>query len=397
MSATEPRVAMAMLRSAVWIDARRPASWLAIVAAIAGGFGLVAGGLPAATGLGPLALASGGLLAVAAIGHVPRGVHAGRRPWLALVVARGGWSVAGFFIAAIVAAVFRQPGPVVLAGIAAASAAATSFLHAALLRTAETGSLAASQSLVIAGGAAAASLACELGGGGLFIQVIAAVAVWGLLAAAAVFDRTGDLPDWLGQTATATRRRRAETASAAAMATTLAAMVGCYFLSPQFAWVYAVVATGWFVCLAVPPATEMVGPPATVRLVRGAAGHPKSPGSVGRAGRLAGMLCALLGWPAVVAAVLPAADGVRAGGPPLALAWLLAVAIGLVAAVAVAASAPKMGGDTARAVVLSAVAAAALAAAHVPQMPQAPASLQPVAGSLCTSGVEPSQGSCKTS
>jgi hypothetical protein len=106
------------------------------------------------------------------------------------------------------------------------------------------------------------------------------------------------------------------------MASALAARVTCYFLAPQFAWAYAVVAVGWFVAVAVPPATAPTGGSAGERLRRAAAGRPAVPGSLRRAVSTAALLACLLAWPAVVSVVLPPVEGDRVGGPLVALAWL---------------------------------------------------------------------------
>jgi len=87
-----------------------------------------------------------------------------------------------------------------------------------------------------------------------------------------------------------------------------------------------------------------------------------------------------LGWPAVVAAALPAADGSWSPGPLLAVGLLAAGACLLVAAVA---TAGRVSGECARATVLAAVAvAAAVASAGLPNLP----SLAAAAGQAMTAG-----------
>ena len=106
------------------------------------------------------------------------------------------------------------------------------------------------------------------------------------------------------------------------MATTLVAMAVCYFLAPEFAAWYAVVAVAWFVVLGVPAATTASGDgDALARgdLVRTCVGRPRLPGTTAHA--LAAILthAAILGWPAVVAAVLWRGAAWTSGGPVLAI------------------------------------------------------------------------------
>jgi hypothetical protein len=154
-------------------------------------------------------------------------------------------------------------------------------------------------------------------------------------------------------------------------------MAGCYFLAPQYAWAYAPIAVGWFVALAVPAATPPGGA-AAVRLVRSAAGRPAVPGTWARTVPLVAKLAGLLGWPAVVAAVLTGSEAGRAGGPLTALAALAGAALLTVATAALAARGGRWRsiGEGARALALVAVAAGAVTAAswaarapHAPGLP----------------------------
>jgi hypothetical protein len=170
-------------------------------------------------------------------------------------------------------------------------------------------------------------------------------------------------------------------------------MVTCYFLAPQFAWAYGVVAVGWFVAVAVPPATAAAGGMVGVRLWRSAAGRPAVPGSLRRAVWGMTMVAGLLAWPAVVALALPAAEGGRVGGPLTALAWL-GGACGLLG---VAAAAPAGRSEDARAVVLSLVAIVTIAAdCGFPRLPLLPGFSRMGDGVPAGSGVEPPRSSCKT-
>ena len=166
--------------------------------------------------------------------------------------------------------------------------------------------------------------------------------------------------------------------AASALVTSLAAMVVCYFLAPHLRWLYAVIAGGWFVCLAVPAATCGGGGWIGRRLVTAAAGSPLLPGSTRRAALLSVPILVTLGWPAVVAAALPAADGSWSPGPLLAVGLLAAGACLLVAAVA---TAGRVSGECARATVLAA-AAVAVAAGGQPNLP----SLATAAGQAMTAG-----------
>jgi len=82
-----------MIARAVRIDARRPASWIALGAAVA-----VAAGFPAGGAIVP-ALACGGLLVVAAVGDLlpgtPRDQFAGARIAGARILARSIWPLVG--------------------------------------------------------------------------------------------------------------------------------------------------------------------------------------------------------------------------------------------------------------------------------------------------------------
>ncbi len=113
---------------------------------------------------------------------------------------------------------------------------------------------------------------------------------------------------------------------AAAQASSLAAMAYCYFLAPQFAWVYTIVAVGWFLCLAVPAA--MAGPRGVAgqRLLAASAGRQHLPGSPRFTLRVAFRYLVYFGWPAVIAATLPPPAGVRSVEPLSAIACLLAAA-----------------------------------------------------------------------
>ncbi|MFM8415579.1 MAG: hypothetical protein ACKOCX_12750, partial [Planctomycetota bacterium] len=251
--------------------------------------------------------------------------------------------------------------------------------------------------LAIAGAAAAAAIVAAAVGGGPAAQGLAAIAAWSLVAAGAMLEPTLGPWDWQAGPM-APRHRWPEAGHGLAMATSLAAMVGCFFLAPGLSWAYAALAVGWFVCLAVPAVLDADPGLGAQRLLRAAAGRPLAPGTVARGVRTCGVLAAILGWPAVVAAVLPAAEGGRVGSPLTAIASLAAaLAVVLVATWAAAAAGGRS--DTPRAVAL---ALAALVAVHAaggeglakcPVLPHLPAF---AAGESRPIGVEPPVASCKT-
>lgn len=355
----------AMLR----IEARRPAAWIALVAAAGAG---LAGSKAAA----PLTVAVGGLLAVAAIGHPPRGVAVFLpRRWPPLAVGRGLWPVVGAMLAAIWLALRDGPMAAVAAGSVAGGAAASAALVAALIERGTIEGVAASQTLAAIGAAAAAGLAAAVAGGSLAAQGAATAVVWIAAAGGLLAGQAHDRQPAFGPSSA--RHRRPIAGAGPAMASALAGMAGCYFLAPQYAWAYAPIAVGWFVALAVPAATPPGGV-AAVRLVRSAAGRPAVPGTWARAVPLVAKLAGLLGWPAVVAAVLTGSEAGRAGGPLTALAALAGAALLTVATAALAARRGRWRsiGEVARALALVAVAAGAVTAAswaarapHAPGLP----------------------------
>lgn len=382
----------AVLRPVLWIDARRPAAWISGVTAVVAGAWLAAG-----EGGGPLlaaAIAAGGLLGVAAIGRLPAAAPSGsRRPWRWPLIPRTAWPVAGMLLGA---AAMNWSGGIagqLRSGLAAATCAAIALAAAVVARPPRTEATAASLLLGITAAGAAAATAIWAAGGGATLQAFGGLLAGGLVAAALVFDQGNDVRDWLGPMAG--RRSGPEAGPLVAMTASLAAMVGWYFLAPQYAWAYAVLATGLFVCLAVPPATETT--PATARFLRSSPGRPPLPGSLPRAARITAVYLGILGWPALVAFGLPAA-GERVGGPLTAVLWL-ASAGGCLLALA-AAAARTGGGETARAAALAIAALAACTATKqsiiFPRLPSLPERAVGTVKDVEGSGVEPREGSCKT-
>jgi hypothetical protein len=123
-------------------------------------------------------------------------------------------------------------------------------------------------------------------------------------------------------------------ADAAAMLSTVVAMAVCYFLAPEHAGWYAVVATTWFTLLAVPAATLVGGDEGPRRaLVTAGPGRPRLAGSPAAAGPTLAAYAAVLGWPAAVAAAV-ARRGAAGWGDPrvavVAVAGMAVVAVALV-------------------------------------------------------------------
>jgi hypothetical protein len=383
----------AVLRPVLWIDARRPAAWISGVTAVVAGAWLAFG-----EGSGPLlaaAIAAGGLLGVAAIGRLPVAAPSGsRQPWRLPLVTRAAWPAVGLLLGAAGMSWSGGIAGQLRSGLAAATCAAIGLVAAAVVRPPRTEATVASLLLGMTAAAAAAATTIWAGGGGATLQALGGLLVGGLVAAALVLDQGSDVRDWLGPMAS--RRSIPEAGPLVAMIASLAAMVGWYFLAPQYAWAYAVLATGLFVCLAVPPATETT--PATARFLRSSPGRPPLPGSLSRAARITAVYLGILGWPALVAFALPAAAGERVAGPLTAVLWL-ASAGGCLLALA-AAAARTGGGETARAAALAIAALAAFAAAKqdamAPRLPSLPRGAVGTVRDANGSGVEPREGSCKT-
>jgi hypothetical protein len=254
------------------LDARRPASWIAAAA----GFVALVGILSRPTPVW-VAAACGGLLGVAALGFPTRLTAV---PGLVVprAVARVAWPMLGIAAAALGSGRIAAAVP-----------------HAA-----------------IAAAAALLGMAATLG------SVLPAAGRWRRrLAFVSLED--GSLTAWL---------------DAAAMISVLAAMAVCYFLAPQAAGWYAVVAGMWFVGFVVPRATlDGVDAEARRTLMATAAGLPRLPGTPRHAARVLATGAATLGWPAMVAGLLWAGPAWAASGPAAAVV-LLAVLAGISGAAA---------------------------------------------------------------
>ena len=360
------------------IEARRPAVWLSFTAAVAVPVVLGFGSLEMAV---PAAIAAGGLVAVAAVGQPPVDRGVGPAVRAGILSARLAWPCAGGVLGGLLSGlaasvlpdgIFQgsvlpvsdsgDPGgrldPWVAVGAAVAlaiAAVAAAAIMAEVVRRGRPPAAVASLALALVGAAAFAALVSGRGlSWGWLPQAAAAAACGGLLAWSLL--RSPHAADW--QPPLLSVRTGPEVGSFVVMATTLAAMVAFFFLLPQWWWGYAVVACGWFVCLAVPAAPAEAGGIRGIRLCRSAAGRPRLPGSLSRAAGLIAAQGAILGWPAAVAGLLSLAGPSPAGGPLLAVAALATLAILLLAVVA-ARSLHGGSADTSRASVLAVLAVAA--------------------------------------
>ncbi len=118
----------------------------------------------------------------------------------------------------------------------------------------------------------------------------------------------------------------------AAQGITLAAMAFCYFLAPQFAWGYPIVAVIGYVTLAVSAAASGPCGVAGQRLLDASPGREQLPGGSVSTLRLAGTLLGLFALPAAVAAALPSPISERSTEPWVALGCLVGTAGAFVAA-----------------------------------------------------------------
>lgn len=290
------------------IEARRPASWIALA---------TAGTAAAVGGDGPEALAvagaCGGLAALAAVGDAVR-IDASPELATASTLARAAWPLAGAVLGccatALVAA--RAPWSAVAVGLGIV------IVVAARLVAAAAASAAAAWQAVWRAGDPLAGLAAGDGGPSAFGH------------------------GW---------------ADRLVMMSTLVAMVVCYFLVPDAAAWYGLLVGGLFVLLTVPAATR--GPGVTDEaarslLVRTMPEPSALPGTLACSLRTIAISASLLGWPALVATVLRSDLALVPAGPGGALVLLAALAA-TTAGITWIAHARGLSGDTTRAVALAAV------------------------------------------
>lgn len=346
------------------IHGREPAAWIAAATAALPWLWLGGGVEPARQWLiVPVSIASGGLAAAAAVGDPPVGLPDGRRQaWLPLWLARAAWPGMAGLIAALLAVVCGAVDPSLAGGSGAGSvvggAAAVGGMFVAR-RSGVRAAMAASGGLLVAAAAAGAALGAGLVHAKGALQVAAAVAavgafsmIWELSGReSAAVAGSGDSPS------------PALSLRSLAMVTAVLAMAVCFFLTPVLAAGYAAIVVGWFLCMAVPAATSGVGTRSAVWLEQASVGCPALPGSVSLARGTAVEQAVLLGWPAMVALLLPPVAGARAASPWLALGCLAGTAAALVATVWLCGPRRRA---TARAVVLAVAAAAVVGVAAMP-------------------------------
>lgn len=246
------------------LDVRRPASWIAAVAAFVATWGLLARPVPMW-----VAVTCGSLLALASLGFP---AHRAAIPGLAVprTLARVAWPVVGAVGAGLCgSSIGGRPQTTLLVVAAVLGMAAVQAVAAAARRRSTR---------------------------------------WGLPGASSDAAAEG----WI---------------DAVAMASVLLAMAVCYFLSPHLAGWYAVVAGCWFVGLVVPRATpDGVDAGARQTLVATAPAVPRVPGTPGHAARVLATGAAILGWPAMVAGVLWSGSAWAVSGPAAAVALLTVLA-----------------------------------------------------------------------
>lgn len=314
---TAVRQTGAVLAICLRVDARRPASWIAAAAAAAAVV-MLARAAPPSGMTDTAAGVCGGLLAAASLGSLAGGGGETER-WTTRVLGRLAWPVAGTTAACVwLLATGVAPRETLRITVLVAGAAVMAVMLVRLVAWNRPGAGTGERHEDRHAGAA---FSAAVGYGP------PAVRSW---------------PEVL------------------AMATTLVAMAVCYFLAPEFAAWYAVVAVAWFVMLGVPAATTASGDHdalARCDLVKTCVGRPRLPGTTAHA--LAAILthAAILGWPAVVAAVLWRGAAWTSGGPVLAI--LVVASLATATAVVVwGADACGATRDTAAAVIIALLVAA---------------------------------------
>lgn len=315
------------------VEARRPASYLLLLAAIGGvsvaGSAQAVGGPRTAVGF-----LLGGVLAVAALGApipAPAGHLGGSAAAMAAMAARLGWPVIGGCVGALASP--AGPSSPALAGFflgAGFAAALIAFLERQLPNRADV----ASGALVITAGAGLAGAAAwnRCADNPLAGRAAVLVAVLAAIAAAVVVARmplNARKPRGTGRLIASGEPARGRL-DLVGMAAALTGMVVCLFLAPESAAANRIVAVACFVALAVPEAT--ITPVSLGRVwSRLLESVPLRPlGGGGRIGMTdlvsesVGFHALLLGWPSLVALALLAGDRERSAGA-MATVALLAV------------------------------------------------------------------------
>ena len=329
------------------VEARRPASYLILLAAIGGvsvaGSGQTVGGPRTAVGF-----LLGGVLAVAALGTpipAPAGHLGGTTAAIAAVAARLGWPVIGGCVGAL-ASPAGSSGPALagflslagfhsLAGFflgAGFAAALVAFLERRLPNRADV----ASGALVITAGAGLAGATAwnRCADNPLAGRAAVLVAVLAAIGAAVVVARmplAARKPRGTGRLIASGDPARGRL-DLVGMAAALTGMVVCLFLAPASAAANRIVAVACFVALAVPEAT--ITP---VSLGRGWSrllesvplrplGGGQRIGMTDLVSESVGFHALLLGWPSLVALALLAGDRERSAGAMATVALLAGIA-----------------------------------------------------------------------
>lgn len=317
------------------VEARRPASYLLLLAAI-GGVSVAGSGQAVGSPRTAVGFLLGGVLAVAALGApipAPAGHLGGTAAAMAAVAARLGWPVIGGCVGAL-ASPAGSSGPALagflslagfhsLAGFflgAGFAAALVAFLERRLPNRADV----ASGALVITAGAGLAGATAwnRCADNPLAGRAAVLVAVLAAIGAAVVVARmplAARKPRGTGRLIASGDPARGRL-DLVGMAAALTGMVVCLFLAPASAAANRIVAVACFVALAVPEAT--ITP---VSLGRGWSrllesvplrplGGGQRIGMTDLVSESVGFHALLLGWPSLVALALLAGDRERSAG-----------------------------------------------------------------------------------
>jgi hypothetical protein len=284
------------------------------------------------------------------------------------------WLVAGAMLAVVAlvppARAWAAVGAGALLGLAAIGSLRREAFSADLLPA----RLAARVAWPLAAAAAGAAVAWLAGRGDIGRMTVAVAASSGVVVVAAAVAASAQLRRLVGDHAEpgpgpgADRSPRLvgrTWADAAAMLSTVVAMAVCYFLAPEHAGWYAVVATTWFTLLAVPAATLVGGDEGPRRaLVTAGPGRPRLAGSPAAAGPTLAAYAAVLGWPAAVAAAVARRGAAGWGDPRVAVVAVAGMAVAAVALVWISA-ARRWREDTTHAALVAAHAVAIALVARV--------------------------------
>lgn len=363
-SASEVRRLVGLVPPLMRLEARRPAAWVAAAC------GVACAGIAEPL----LAFAAGGLAATAAIGERPawsppaaRHVACGLR-WAIPVVAclaagvwchgAVGWALAAMLLAGVTTLVVAGP----TTSAADASSAALSIIAAAIAAGRVAAAAATPTAPVVAGAWAVGT---------------AVLAWWeqrGGRSSAALSRASGVA---IGRGPLPAGGPARQLLAAAAMGSTLAAMAAWLLLSPEHAAAFVELALGWFVCLAFPAALLQDGAAVNAAwegTMRGAASSRRGPlllplGRMRFAASVAAGHAAVLGWPALVAAVVGLATPAGVWPALVAVGGIVLAALAL-AALSRACFGLGISGDTAHAVA-AAVVIGCLAVAPACKLPHA--------------------------